>query len=142
MLRPLAAVGRSGWALTVLLLAFVEGAVVLGVLTYLAPALQAGGSSAALAGLAAGGPLVALLAIPPIIALHRTILVRQLREKADLDAKTGLLNHAAWHLRGSHALQLAERERRQAALLILDLDRFNRPVVQWMLPFRMPRARR
>ena len=77
------------------------------------------------AGLAAGGPLVALLAIPPIIALHRTILVRQLREKADLDAKTGLLNHAAWHLRGSHALQLAERERRQAALLILDLDRFK-----------------
>ena len=24
----------------------------------------------------------------------------------------------------------------------LDLDRFNHPVVQWMLPFRMPRARR
>jgi len=24
----------------------------------------------------------------------------------------------------------------------LDLDRFNSPVVQWMLPFRMPRARR
>ncbi|ANY10508.1 permease [Pseudonocardia sp. HH130630-07] len=55
VVRPLAAVLGSGWALVVLLLAFVEGAVVLGVLTYLAPALQAGGSSAGLAGLAAGG---------------------------------------------------------------------------------------
>lgn len=55
VLRPLAAVAGNGWARLVLALAFVEGAVVLGVLTYLAPSLQAGGSSAALAGLAAGG---------------------------------------------------------------------------------------
>ncbi|MEJ8277575.1 MFS transporter [Pseudonocardia spirodelae] len=55
VLRPLGAVAGNGWARLVLLLAFVEGAVVLGVLTYLAPSLQAGGSSAALAGLAAGG---------------------------------------------------------------------------------------
>lgn len=75
--------------------------------------------------LVAGGPPAALLAIPPIIALHRTILVRQLREKADLDAKTGLFNHGAWHVRGTHALQVAERERRQAALLLLDLDHFK-----------------
>nr|WP_255426476.1 GGDEF domain-containing protein [Pseudonocardia sp. C8] len=63
--------------------------------------------------------------MPPIIALHRTILVRQLREKADHDAKTGLLNHAAWQLRGAQALQLAERGRHRAALLILDLDHFK-----------------
>ncbi|MEQ3552347.1 GGDEF domain-containing protein [Pseudonocardia nematodicida] len=75
--------------------------------------------------LTAIGPVAALLVLPPILALHRTILVRQLREKADTDAKTGLLNHAAWHLRGSHALQVAERESRQAALLILDLDHFK-----------------
>ncbi|MFG1637872.1 GGDEF domain-containing protein [Pseudonocardia alni] len=75
--------------------------------------------------LAASGPFVALLAVPPILALHRTILVRQLRERADTDAKTGLLNHAAWHLRGTHELTLAERERRPAALLILDLDHFK-----------------
>ncbi|WP_224390260.1 MFS transporter [Pseudonocardia sp. ICBG1293] len=55
VVRPLATVAGNGWARLVLLLAFVEGAVVLGVLTYLAPSLQAGGSSAALAGLAAGG---------------------------------------------------------------------------------------
>ncbi|MEQ3550033.1 MFS transporter [Pseudonocardia nematodicida] len=55
VLRSLGAVFGHRWALLVLLLAFVEGAVVLGVLTYLAPSLQAGGSSAALAGLVAGG---------------------------------------------------------------------------------------
>ncbi|MEJ8277850.1 GGDEF domain-containing protein [Pseudonocardia spirodelae] len=75
--------------------------------------------------LTATGPFVALLAVPPILALHRTILVRQLRERADTDAKTGLLNHAAWHLRGGHALTMAERERRPAAVLILDLDHFK-----------------
>ncbi|WP_224386531.1 GGDEF domain-containing protein [Pseudonocardia sp. ICBG1293] len=75
--------------------------------------------------LAASGPFVAVLAVPPILALHRTILVRQLRERADTDAKTGLLNHAAWHLRGAHELTIAERERRPAALLILDLDHFK-----------------
>lgn len=51
---PLAVLG-DGWARLVLALAFAEGVVVLGALTYLAPALQAGGSSAAVAGLAAGG---------------------------------------------------------------------------------------
>lgn len=75
--------------------------------------------------LATSGPFVALLAVPPILALHRTILVRKLRERADTDSKTGLLNHAAWHLRGTHELTIAERERRPAALLILDLDHFK-----------------
>ena len=75
--------------------------------------------------LLAVGPLAAVLAVPPIIVLHRTIQVRHLREKADLDAKTGLLNHSAWSVRSAHALQVAERERRQAALLILDLDHFK-----------------
>lgn len=67
VLRPLGAVFGDGWARVVLLLAFVEGAVVLGVLTYLAPALQAGGSTAALAGLAAGGYGVGALAFSRVV---------------------------------------------------------------------------
>lgn len=43
------------WALVVLALVFVEGIVVLGVFTYLAPAVQALGSSATVAGLVAAG---------------------------------------------------------------------------------------
>lgn len=54
--NPVRSIGRvlaQRWALLVLLLAFVEGAVVLGVLTYLAPAVQSLGATAALAGLVA-----------------------------------------------------------------------------------------
>jgi predicted MFS family arabinose efflux permease len=52
-LRSVAAVLRDRWALVVFALVFVEGAVVLGVLTYLAPTVQNLGASAAVAGVAA-----------------------------------------------------------------------------------------
>ena len=45
---------RSPWALLVVLLALVEGGVILGFLTYLAPALEAEGYGAAVSGLAVG----------------------------------------------------------------------------------------
>jgi predicted MFS family arabinose efflux permease len=61
-LRSITTVLRHRWALLVLVLVLVEGAVVLGVVTYLAPAVQALGSPAAVAGLVAasfgGGALV------------------------------------------------------------------------------------
>ena len=47
LLRPLGVVLGNRWAWVILALAFVEGIVVLAVLTYLAPAMQALGSSAA-----------------------------------------------------------------------------------------------
>lgn len=52
-LRSIATVLRHRWALVILVIVFVEGVVVLGVLTYLAPAVQAQGFSAGIAGLAA-----------------------------------------------------------------------------------------
>ena len=54
---PLARVGRvfrQPWAVLVMLLALVEGGVILGFLTYLSPALEAGGYNAAASGLAVG----------------------------------------------------------------------------------------
>ncbi|WP_232663483.1 MFS transporter [Pseudonocardia sp. TRM90224] len=51
--RSIGRVLRSRWALIVYVLVLVEGALVLGVLTYLAPAVQSLGSSAAVAGLTA-----------------------------------------------------------------------------------------
>jgi predicted MFS family arabinose efflux permease len=45
---------RSPWAVLVVLLALVEGGVILGFLTYLAPALEAEGYGAAISGLAVG----------------------------------------------------------------------------------------
>ena len=55
--RPLAQIGlvvRRPWAVLVVLLALVEGGVILGFLTYLAPSLEAEGYSAAVSGLAVG----------------------------------------------------------------------------------------
>lgn len=54
---PLAEIGkvvRRPWAILVVLLALVEGAVIFGFLTFLAPALEAGGNSSAVSGLAVG----------------------------------------------------------------------------------------
>lgn len=45
---------KSPWAVLVVLLALVEGGVILGFLTYLAPALESGGYGAAVSGLAVG----------------------------------------------------------------------------------------
>lgn len=52
--RPLAAVFRQRWSYAVMALGFVEGGVLLGCLTFLAPAAQAHGMSAAWAGAIAG----------------------------------------------------------------------------------------
>lgn len=54
-LQALATVVRSGWAWVVLALAFTEGAVVVGVLTFVAPAVQSLGYGATVAGFAAAG---------------------------------------------------------------------------------------
>lgn len=54
---PLAQLGRflrRPWAILVVLLALVEGGVILGFLTYLAPSLEAGGYGAAVSGVAVG----------------------------------------------------------------------------------------
>ena len=67
LLRPIAAVLATGWAWVILLLAFVEGAVVLAVLTYLAPTMQALGSSAAVAGLVSGAFGVAALLFSRVV---------------------------------------------------------------------------
>ena len=91
VLGPLGAVFGDGWARVVLLLAFVEGAVVLGVLTYLAPALQAGGSSAALAGLAAGGYGVGAMGFSRVV---RRLVGR--RSPAALAGTGGVFLTLAW----------------------------------------------
>ncbi len=67
LLRPLGVVLGSGWAWVILLLAFVEGMVVLAVLTYLAPAMQSLGSTAAVAGLVSGAFGVAALLFSRVV---------------------------------------------------------------------------
>jgi diguanylate cyclase (GGDEF)-like protein len=75
--------------------------------------------------MASFGPGYAVLVLPPLIVLHRTVLVRQLEEAASTDGKTGLLNAAAWHDQASRALRRIERAGGHATVLVLDLDHFK-----------------
>ena len=82
----------------------------------------------AMGALAAGtisvqSPLHAVLVLPPLVVLHRAVLVRHLQEAASTDAKTGLLNAAAWQDKAAQALERAQGG--GAAVLILDLDHFK-----------------
>ncbi|MGH3616379.1 MAG: GGDEF domain-containing protein [Pseudonocardia sp.] len=70
-------------------------------------------------------PLLVVLLLPPLLVLHRAVLVRHLEEAASTDGKTGLLNAAAWHVRAERELHRAGRQRQSAAALILDLDHFK-----------------
>ena len=70
-------------------------------------------------------PLLVLLVLPPLLVLHRAVLIRQLEERANTDAKTGLLTAAAWRAQAYRALARARRRRDAVAVLILDLDHFK-----------------
>src|SRR6185437_13951424 len=70
-------------------------------------------------------PLLALLVVPPMFVLQRSVLTRQLEVAATTDAKTGLLNAATWHHVAGQELVRAEREQHSAALLIIDMDNFK-----------------
>jgi len=60
-LKQVATVLRRGWAVTVLLLAVLNGAVMFGFVTYLAPALEANGQSPAIAGIVVASYGIAVL---------------------------------------------------------------------------------
>lgn len=81
---------------------------------------------AAVAGaMAVFGPAYAALALPPLLVLHRTVLVRQLEEAATTDGKTGLLTATAWRLQAGHVMRAARRDDATVAVLLLDLDHFK-----------------
>lgn len=71
------------------------------------------------------GAPYAVLVLPPLIVLHRTVLVRQFEEAASTDSKTGLLNAATWHVQAGREMRRAERGHGQATVLVLDLDHFK-----------------
>jgi diguanylate cyclase (GGDEF)-like protein len=72
------------------------------------------------------GPAYAVLVLPPLIILHRAVLVRQLQEEARFDSKTGLLNAAAWDVEAERAVRRVEQLDGNATVLVLDLDNFKR----------------
>jgi diguanylate cyclase (GGDEF)-like protein len=70
-------------------------------------------------------PMLVVLVLPPLLVLHRAVLVRHLEEAASTDGKTGLLNAAAWHVQAEQALRRRRRGDGVRGVLVLDLDHFK-----------------
>ncbi|MWA03839.1 diguanylate cyclase [Actinomadura sp. LD22] len=67
-----------------------------------------------------------LLALPPVMLLQRSLMHQQLQAAARTDAKTGLLNAAAWQREADTELSRAQRTHDALALLLIDIDHFKR----------------
>ncbi|WP_226900107.1 GGDEF domain-containing protein [Nonomuraea phyllanthi] len=67
-----------------------------------------------------------ILALPPVVLLQRSLLHAQLQAAARTDAKTGLLNAAAWQREADTEIVRARRTGDTLALLIIDIDHFKR----------------
>jgi diguanylate cyclase (GGDEF)-like protein len=70
-------------------------------------------------------PIAGALIIGITLVLHRNVLIRQLREKARTDPKTGLLNAAGWSTAVDAELTRAARAHATSGLLVIDLDHFK-----------------
>ncbi|MBW8484201.1 sensor domain-containing diguanylate cyclase [Actinomadura parmotrematis] len=66
------------------------------------------------------------LALPPVVLLQRSLMHQQLQAAARTDAKTGLLNAAAWQREADTELSRAQRTHDPLALLLIDIDHFKR----------------
>jgi len=71
-------------------------------------------------------PALLILALPPVVLLQRSLLHAQLQAAARTDAKTGLLNAAAWQREADTEIVRARRTGETLALLIIDIDHFKR----------------
>ncbi|WP_291417026.1 MFS transporter [Actinophytocola sp.] len=70
-------------------------------------------------------PAWALMVVPPLLVLHRSVLMRQLEEAASTDQKTGLANATAWTNMATAEIQRAARDKMQVGILMVDLDHFK-----------------
>lgn len=71
-------------------------------------------------------PWLVVLVLPPLLVLHRAVLVRQLEEAVRTDGKTGLLTAAAWHALAARELRRSDRTGSPAGVLVLDIDHFKK----------------
>jgi diguanylate cyclase (GGDEF)-like protein len=71
-------------------------------------------------------PALILVALPPVMLLQRSLMHQQLQAAARTDAKTGLLNAAAWQREADTEIARANRTGESLALLLSDIDHFKR----------------
>ena len=70
-------------------------------------------------------PLWAVMIVPALLVLHRSVLMRQLEEAASTDQKTGLANATSWTNLATAEVQRAARDESQVGVLMVDLDHFK-----------------
>jgi diguanylate cyclase (GGDEF)-like protein len=73
----------------------------------------------------AGNPLLALVALPVVTLLQRSLRHVQLVNDSRADSKTGLLNAATWERESTAEIARAVRTRTPLAVALLDIDRFK-----------------
>jgi diguanylate cyclase (GGDEF)-like protein len=71
-------------------------------------------------------PVLVLMVFPPLMMLHRNVLLKQLEVAAATDEKTGLFNALGWRDLASRELARAQRTRSACGVLMVDLDHFKR----------------
>ena len=70
-------------------------------------------------------PFAAVLALPLVITLQRSLRHSQLLAEASVDAKTGLLNDRTWRRRAAEEVERAVQAGVPMAVGILDIDHFK-----------------
>lgn len=78
------------------------------------------------AGLVVYNPLLLVGVVAGLFAMHRGVLLPQLRRAASTDIKTGLYTAARWHQIAQHAYERAVSTGPGIAVFMLDLDHFKR----------------
>jgi diguanylate cyclase (GGDEF)-like protein len=71
-------------------------------------------------------PALVSLTYPPLLLLHRQVLVKQLGVAVATDEKTGLFTNTTWHHIAIRELDSAERSSRALAIFMVDVDHFKK----------------
>jgi diguanylate cyclase (GGDEF)-like protein len=72
-------------------------------------------------------PLLVALVFPPLLLLHRNVLLKQLEEAATKDEKLGIYNFIGWQAIAQRELERAQRTRDTTlGVLMVDLDHFKK----------------
>jgi diguanylate cyclase (GGDEF)-like protein len=72
-------------------------------------------------------PILVALVFPPLLLLHRNVLLKQLEEAATKDEKLGIYNFIGWQTIAQRELERAQRTRDTSlGVLMVDLDHFKK----------------
>jgi diguanylate cyclase (GGDEF)-like protein len=71
-------------------------------------------------------PILVTMIFPPLVMLHRLVLLKQLEVAAATDEKTGLFNAFGWRDIATRELARTQRSQSACGVLMVDLDHFKR----------------